>query len=475
MSVFINLCYLAAAVLFIYGIKGMTSPKTAVRGNQLSAIGMLIAVIAALLDHNVISYLYVIIGLIVGAGIGVFLARRVQMTSMPEMVAALNGFGGGASLMVAAASYLEMQHEAANVVAAGGIFEHPPVQWSIALILSILIGAVTLTGSFIAVGKLMGKLGDTSQVKMFKSIVKVCFALLIIGTGYFLYGDTIHSDTLLILMIVICLLLGVALVMPIGGADMPVVIALLNSYSGLAGSATGFVLGNNGLIITGSLVGASGIILTTIMCKAMNRSLTNVLFGGSMAAQAGVSKDENDAFYAGKVKMASSEEVAMMLDSASKVVFVPGYGLAVAQAQHATRELASMLQKKGIEVKYAIHPVAGRMPGHMNVLLAEAEVPYEQLVEMDVINPEFAQTDVAIVLGANDVTNPAASKDPNSPIFGMPILEVANAKSVVIVKRGLSPGFAGIPNELFINENSVMVHGDAKLVLQEMISAMKDL
>lgn len=475
MNVFINLCYLVAAVLFIYGIKGMTSPKTAVRGNQLSAIGMLIAVIGALLDQNVINYLYIIMGLIIGAGIGTFLARRVQMTSMPEMVAALNGFGGGASLMVAAASYMEMQALANAAVANGTPFEHPPLQWSIALILSILIGAVTLTGSFIAVGKLMGKLGDSSQVKMFKAIVKVCFALLIAGSIYFIYGDTMHSDDLLIVMIVICLLLGVALVMPIGGADMPVVIALLNSYSGLAGSATGFVLGNNGLIITGSLVGASGIILTTIMCKAMNRSLTNVLFGGSMAAQAGISKDENDAFYAGKVKMASSDEVAMMLESAAKVVFVPGYGLAVAQAQHATRELASMLQKRGTEVKYAIHPVAGRMPGHMNVLLAEAEVPYEQLVEMDVINPEFAQTDVAIVLGANDVTNPAAATDPNSPIFGMPILEVANARSVVIVKRGLSPGFAGIPNALFTNENSVMVHGDAKLVLQEMISAMKDL
>ena len=465
MDTFINLCYLVAAVLFIYGIKGMTSPKTAVRGNQLAAVGMLVAVIAALLDHNVIHYYYIILGLIVGAAIGAWLAKRVQMTSMPEMVAALNGFGGGASLMVAVASYMEQQNLGAQ----------PSLDWSIALILSILIGAVTLTGSFVAVGKLMGKLGDTSQVKMYKAIVKLCFVLLLAGTIYFIYGNPLHSDDLLIVMIVICLLLGVALVVPIGGADMPVVIALLNSYSGLAGSATGFVLHNNGLIITGSLVGASGIILTSIMCKAMNRSLTNVLFGGSMAVQAGVSKDENDAFYAGKVKMASSEEVAMMLDSASKVVFVPGYGLAVAQAQHATRELATMLQNKGIDVKYAIHPVAGRMPGHMNVLLAEAEVPYEQLVEMDVINPEFAQTDVAIVLGANDVTNPAASKDPNSPIFGMPILEVANAKSVVIVKRGLSPGFAGIPNELFINDNSVMVHGDAKLVLQEMIAAMKDL
>ncbi|MEE2732322.1 MAG: NAD(P)(+) transhydrogenase (Re/Si-specific) subunit beta [Pseudomonadota bacterium] len=475
MHSFINFAYLVAAVLFIYGIKGMTTPKTAVRGNQLSAIGMLIAVIAALLEQNVVSYLYIVMGILIGAAIGTFLAKKVQMTSMPEMVAALNGFGGGASLLVASANYLEMQKAASMPM--GVIMGMPEAntQWAIALIFSILIGAITLTGSFVAVGKLMGKLGDPSSIGMFKAIVKVCVVLLLAGSCYFVYTDPLQNTDLLIVMVVICLLLGVALVIPIGGADMPVVIALLNSYSGLAGSATGFVLGNNGLIITGSLVGASGLILTTIMCKAMNRSLTNVLFGGSMAAQAGVSKDENDAFYEGKVKVTSADEVAMLLDSAKKVVFVPGYGLAVAQAQHATRELASMLQKHGIDVKYAIHPVAGRMPGHMNVLLAEAEVPYEQLVEMDTINPEFAQTDVAIVLGANDVTNPAASKDPNSPIFGMPILEVANAKTVIVVKRGLSPGFAGIPNELFINENSLMVHGDAKLVLQEIIGAMKDL
>ncbi len=466
MQVFINFCYLVAAILFIYGIKGMTTPKTAVRGNQLSSAGMLIAVIAALLDHNVVGYLYIVMGIVIGSGIGIFLAKRVQMTSMPEMVAALNGFGGGASLLVASANYLESQH-VPNF--------DPSLDWSLALIFSILIGAVTLTGSFIAVGKLMGKLGDSSQVRMFKMIVKICFALLIAGTIYFVSTDPLEQTDLLIVMVVICLLLGVSLVMPIGGADMPVVIALLNSYSGLACSATGFVLGNNGLIITGSLVGASGLILTTIMCKAMNRSLTNVLFGGSMAAAAGISRDENDAFYEGKVKVTSADEVAMLLDSAKKVVFVPGYGLAVAQAQHATRELASMLQSRGIDVKYAIHPVAGRMPGHMNVLLAEAEVPYEQLIEMDVINPEFPQTDVAIVLGANDVTNPAASSDPSSPIFGMPILEVQKAKTVIVVKRGLSPGFAGIPNALFINENSLMVHGDAKMVLQEMIAAMKDL
>jgi len=469
MITLINFCYLIAAVLFIYGIKGLTSPKTAVRGNKLSATGMLIAIIAALVDHNVVSYVYIIIGVLIGGAIGAVLAKRVQMTQMPEMVAALNGFGGGASLLVAAASYLEGQ----QLTEMNGFA--PSLDWSIALIFGILTGAVTLTGSFVAVGKLMGKINDAKQIRVYKAIVKLGFAFLIAGSVFFVYNDPLNADALLLSMIIVCLVLGVCLVMPIGGADMPVVVSLLNSYSGLAGAAAGFVLGNNGLIITGSLVGASGLILTSIMCKAMNRSLVNVLFGGSMAAQAGISKDENDAYYAGKVKTSSADEVAMILDAAKKVVFVPGYGLAVAQAQHATRELASLLQKKGAEVKYAIHPVAGRMPGHMNVLLAEAEVPYEQLVEMDTINPEFSQTDVAIVLGANDVVNPAASKDPASPIYGMPILDVHHAKTVVVVKRGLSPGFAGIPNELFIRDNSLMVNGDAKKVLQDMIAAMKEL
>lgn len=465
----INFGYLIAAVLFIYGIKGMTTPKTAVRGNQLSAIGMLIAVVAALLDYNVVSYVYIIIGVLIGAGIGVYMAKKVQMTEMPEMVATLNGVGGGASLLVAAANYLESQ----KLIEMGKFAA--TIDWSLAVILSILIGAVTLTGSFVAVGKLKGKIGDTKHVKAYKWVVKLCFAALIAGSAYFVYAGPSHADMLVAGMILICLVLGVCLVIPVGGADMPVVVSLLNSYSGLAGSAAGFVLGNNGLIITGSLVGASGIILTMIMCKAMNRSLLNVLFGGSMAAQAGISKSENDAFYDGKIKYSSADEVAMLLDGAQKVVFVPGYGLAVAQAQHATRELASMLQARGTDVKYAIHPVAGRMPGHMNVLLAEAEVPYDQLVEMDNINPEFPQTDVAIVLGANDVVNPAAAKDPASPIYGMPILDVHLAKTVVVVKRGLAPGFAGIPNELLIRDNSLMVAGDAKKVLQDMIGALKDL
>ncbi|QQD22996.1 NAD synthetase [Venatoribacter cucullus] len=469
MDILINLGYLVAAVLFIMGIKGMTAPKTAVRGNQMSAIGMLVAVVAALLDYNVVDYTWIIVGILIGGAIGVFMAKKVAMTDMPEMVASLNGIGGGASLLVAAANYLESQ----KLGAAGNFV--PTYDWSIAVILSILIGAVTLTGSFVAVGKLKGKIGDATNVKLFKWIVKLCLLTLLAGAAYFAAVDPLNSDLLIAGLIVLCLVLGICLVMPIGGADMPVVVALLNSYSGLAGAAAGFVLGNNGLIITGSLVGASGIILTSIMCKAMNRSLTNVLFGGSMAATAGVSKSENDAFYEGKVKFSSADELAMLLDGAQKVVFVPGYGLAVAQAQHATRELANMLEAKGCNVKYAIHPVAGRMPGHMNVLLAEAEVPYDQLIEMDSINPEFAQTDVAIVLGANDVVNPAASKDPASPIFGMPILDVHNARTVVVVKRGLSPGFAGIPNELFIRDNALMVSGDAKKVLQDTIAALKDL
>ena len=469
METVINIGYLVAAVLFILGIKGMTKPKTAVRGNQMSATGMLVAIIAALLDHNVVSYEYIIIGVLIGGTIGAFIAKKVAMTDMPELVAALNGIGGGASLLVASANYLESQK-----LAEMGQFV-PTYDWSIAVILSILIGAVTLTGSFIAVGKLKGKIGDAKQVRLFKWIVKLSLAALLAGAAYFAAVDPVNSDLLIAGLIVLCLVLGICLVMPIGGADMPVVVALLNSYSGLAGAAAGFVLGNNGLIITGSLVGASSIILTSIMCKAMNRSLTNVLFGGSMSESSGVSRSENDAFYEGKVKFSSADELAMLLDGAQNVVFVPGYGLAVAQAQHATRELAGMLEKQGAKVKYAIHPVAGRMPGHMNVLLAEAEVPYDQLVEMDAINPEFSQTDVAIVLGANDVVNPAAAEDPNSPIFGMPILDVHHAKTVVVVKRGLSPGFAGIPNELFIRDNSLMVAGDAKKVLQDTISALKDL
>ena len=470
MSTLINLGYLIAAIFFVLGIKGMTSPKTAVKGNQLAAFGMFIAVIAALFERNVISYEWIVLGLFIGTVIGVIMAKRVAMTGMPELVATLNGVGGGASLLVAVASYIESQQ-----LAAANPDYVATYSWSIAAIASILMGAITFSGSFVAVGKLQGRINDPKSITLYKLGVKLFFLALAVGSVYFVAGDTLNSNELLIGLVVVCLLLGVFLVMPIGGADMPVVVALLNSYSGVAAAATGFVLGNNGLIITGALIGASGLILTTIMCKAMNRSLANVLFGGSMAAAAGISKSENDAFYAGKIKNSSADEIAMLLDSAQKVVIVPGYGLAVAQAQHATREMAALLEAKGIDVKYAIHPVAGRMPGHMNVLLAEAEVPYDQLIEMDHINPEFPQTDVVLVLGANDVVNPAASKDPQSPIYGMPILDVHLAKTVVVVKRGLAPGFAGIPNELFIRDNALMVPGDAKKVLQEMSAALKDM
>jgi NAD(P) transhydrogenase subunit beta len=467
MDVLINLGYLVSAVLFILGVKGLTSPKTAVRGNQLSATGMLIAVVTALIDSNVITYEYIILGVLIGGSIGALIAKKVAMTDMPEMVACLNGIGGGASLLVASANYLESQQ-----LAGMGEFA-VTYDWSVAVILSILIGAVTLTGSFVAVGKLKGKISDSNKVSLYKWIVKLCFLTLIAGAAYFATVSQLNSDLLILGLIVVCLMLGVCLVMPIGGADMPVVVSLLNSYSGLAGAAAGFVLGNNGLIIVGSLVGASGIILTSIMCKAMNRSLTNVLFSGSMSTKSGVTKTENDAFYEGKVKFSNAEELAMILDSAQKIVFIPGYGLAV--AQHATRELANMLEANGAEVKYAIHPVAGRMPGHMNVLLAEAEVPYDQLVDMDTINPEFSQTDVAIVLSANDVVNLGGADDPESPIYGMPILNAHNAKTVVVIKRGLSPSFAGIPNALFIRENALMMTGEAKKVLQDTIAALKDL
>ncbi len=469
METVINIGYLVAAVLFILGIKGMTKPKTAVRGNQMSATGMLVAIIAALLDNNVVSYEYIIIGVLIGGTIGAFIAKKVAMTDMPELVAALNGIGGGASLLVASANYLESQK-----LAEMGQFV-PTYDWSIAVILSILIGAVTLTGSFIAVGKLKGKIGDAKQVLLFKWIVKLSLAALLAGAAYFAAVDPVNSDLLIAGLIVLCLILGICLVMPIGGADMPVVVALLNSYSGLAGAAAGFVLGNNGLIITGSLVGASGIILTSIMCKAMNRSLTNVLFGGSMSESSGVSRSENDAFYEGKVKFSSADELAMLLDGAQNVVFVPGYGLAVAQAQHATRELAGMLEKQGAKVKYAIHPVAGRMPGHMNVLLAEAGVPYDIIYDETEINAEFANADVALIIGANDVVNPVARTDTTSPIYGMPILNADKAKNCIVIKRGQGAGFSGIENALFFLDQTRMLYGDGQEMASQLIQEVKSL
>ncbi len=453
----INLAYLVAAVLFILGIKGMTHPRTAVRGNRLGAVGMLIAVVAALLDLHVVRYEWIIAGVVLGAGIGALMANRVQMTDMPQMVALLNGFGGIASTLVAGAALLE------TLAVAGS----PPLQFTIATAASGLIGAVTFWGSLVAFGKLQGLVGDIriTGAQMLNA------ALLALTTAFGVWLVIDPSATWAYwALVVTASILGLSLVFPIGGADMPVVISLLNSYSGLAAAATGFVLNNNALIITGSLVGASGIILTNIMCKAMNRSLTNVLFGIWVPSEEAATGDE---VYAGKVKAAHADELALLLEGARRVVIVPGYGMAVSQAQHAVRDLVLMLEERGVEVEFAIHPVAGRMPGHMNVLLAEADIPYEQMKEMDEINPTFEQTDVAIVIGANDVVNPMARTNPSSPIAGMPILNVDKARSVIVIKRSLSPGFAGVPNPLFAADNTLMLFADAKKGALDLMNALK--
>lgn len=461
MEQLINFAYLVAAVLFIYGLKGLSSPKSAPRGNMIGAVGMLIAIIATLVDQHVLSFAWIIAGMVVGGAIGAIIARKVKMTQMPEMVALLNGLGGAASLVVAISEYLSPSSASAG-----------QVQWTVALSLSALIGSVTLTGSIMAWAKLQGYAENAMKLPG-QNFLRVALGIAVLALTV-LFVLKPEASIFLYALAVVSLCLGVLLVLAIGGADMPVVIALLNSYSGLAAAATGFVLLNNGLIISGSLVGASGIILSQIMCKAMNRSLASVLFGGAMVSDEQMAAIPGQEFYEGKVKSVGADEVAMLLENAQKVVFAPGYGLAVAQAQHVTHELATLLTDRGIDVKYAIHPVAGRMPGHMNVLLAEAEVPYDQLIEMDNINPEFSQTDVTIVLGANDVTNPSAH-DKGSPIYGMPILEVDKSRTVIVIKRSLSPGFAGIPNPLFINDNSLMLFGDAKAVLQDLIHAVNEL
>lgn len=456
----INLVYLVASVLFILGLKGLGSPRTAVRGNMLGAVGMLIAVVATLVNKDVLSFGWILAGMVLGGGIGAYMARTVKMTAMPEMVGLLNGFGGGASLLVALSQFIITPAHAQST------------EWKVALMLSALIGSVTVSGSVVAWAKLQGyaekamKLPNQNVLRIAIALATVALAILFVWHGCGLF---------LLLLVVVSLLLGTLLVVAIGGADMPVVIALLNSYSGLAAAATGFILMNNGLIISGSLVGASGIILSQIMCKAMNRSLGAVLFGGAMVSDEQMAAIPGKEFYEGKVKSCGAEEVAMLLENAQNVVIAPGYGLAVAQAQHVTQELAGKLEERGVNVRFAIHPVAGRMPGHMNVLLAEAEVPYDKLIEMDTINPEFSQTDVTIVVGANDVINPAARDDKTSPIYGMPILDVDKSRTVIVIKRSLSPGFAGIPNPLFIHDNTLMFFGDAKTVLQDLTRAVNEL
>jgi len=456
----VNIAYLIAAILFIFGLKGLTHPRTAVRGNLMGALGMLLAVVVTLLDRNIISYEMIIIGAVVGATIGAFLAVKIQMTAMPQMVAVFNGFGGGASVLVAGAALVEVLLVTRTL----------DMQLTVATVASGLIGAVTFWGSMVAFGKLQGIISENAVHYPAQKGLNILIALAVVALGVWIVIDPTITTNYWIL-VAVASVLGITLVLPIGGADMPVVIALLNSYSGLAAAATGFVLNNSVLIISGSLVGASGIILTNIMCKAMNRSLTNVLFG--VLGPTGDSPSADDV-YAGKVKATSPEEVAMLFDGAQRVAIVPGYGMAVAQAQHAVRDLTNLLNSRGIDVDFAIHPVAGRMPGHMNVLLAEANIPYEKLLEMDQINSQMDTIDVAIVLGANDVVNPVARTDPNSPIAGMPIIDVDKARTVVVIKRSLSPGFAGIPNPLFALDNSLMLFSDGKKAILDIITAVKE-
>ena len=473
----INFIYLIAGVLFILGIKGLTKPKTAVRGNMLSALGMLLAVTVTLVNIGDVDYRYIVAGVVVGSIVGAVMALRIQMTSMPQMVALLNGFGGGASLTIALAEYFStigaaptsMADMLVPVIADSSAFGVGP-EGTVALIaigLTVMIGAVTLSGSFIAFAKLQELMKNSYGLPG----GPIGNALLLLAALASVVAVVMNPGNMAAMLAVvgIALLLGLFLVMPIGGADMPVVIALLNSYSGIAAALAGFILGNTVLIIAGSLVGTSGLILTQIMCVAMNRSLANVLFGKMAAGGETIDADE---VYAGKVKSAQPDEVALMLEIAQRVVIVPGYGMAMAQAQHAVRELADALEAKGVEVEYGIHPVAGRMPGHMNVLLAEAEVPYDKLIEMDRINPTFEDTDVVIVIGANDVTNPMARDAEGSPIYGMPILNVDKARNVVVIKRSLSPGFAGLPNPLFAMDHTLMVYGDGKKAVIEMTTAL---
>ena len=455
-----DISYLISAICFIYGLKMLSHPKTARNGNIIASIGMLIAIIATVsttgLDTKMIA-----IAMIIGSIIGAFFAIKVEMTQMPQLVAIFNGFGGGASALVACS---EFGPENITFTA-------------IAIALSIIVGTLTLTGSFIAFGKLQGFISGQPITFIGQQPLNALFALGVITSAI---GTIMGGEYLMIafiILITLSALLGILLVIPIGGADMPVVISLLNSYSGIAAAMTGFVLVNsepsagNALIICGSLVGASGMILTQIMCKGMNRSLVNVIFGavgGEVEAASGSGKEVN-------IKSYSTEEAAMIFDAAEKIIVVPGYGLAVAQAQHAVREVAEFLEDKGKKVLYAIHPVAGRMPGHMNVLLAEANISYEQLKDLDEINPEFEDCDVAIVLGANDVVNPAARSDKSSPIYGMPILNVDKARTVIINKRTMNTGFAGVQNELFGYDNSIMVFGDAKDMLIKLLADLKEL
>jgi len=450
----VQLVYMVAAVLFIFGLKMLGRATTARRGNLLSSLGMLLAVVATLLLAG-IDFTYVIVGVLVGAAIGVYIARTVKMTAMPEMVALLNGSGGLGSMLVGWNEYIRAPHS-------------DPVS-AIAIFAAVVIGAVTLTGSVMAWAKLSERITGKPILFSAQQLVNAAIlgGTLILGVIFVIAPAS--SYPLLIVFLVLGLVLGVLAVIPIGGADMPIVISLLNSYSGIAGAAAGFAIGNTVLVVAGSLVGASGLILTQIMCKAMNRSLSNVLFSGF-----GAVTHSSTTQVEGEIKPISPDDTYFLLEAASSVIFVPGYGMAVAQAQHVVKELADLLEKNGAEVRYVIHPVAGRMPGHMNVLLAEANVPYEQLVEPDDVNPTMEMVDVAVVIGANDVVNPAAREDKASPLYGMPIIDVDKARTCIVLKRSMNPGFSGVENPLFYKPNTRMLFGDAKASLGSLVAEFKD-
>ncbi len=455
-----NILYLISASMFILGIKRLASPATARNGNRLSSIAMLIAIVVTVLKYTDTNFQWIILGLIIGSFIGVILSKYVQMTDMPQLVAVFNAFGGAASAIVA-------MYE---VVFQSSVDQTTFVLASVAF--ATIVGSVTFTGSFIAFGKLQEIFTTKPILLPLRNFINVLLIFAVLLLGILLCIPEFSDVNYLYILVGISLILGILIVIPIGGADMPVVVALLNSYSGIAGAGAGFVLGNPVLIISGSLVGASGLILTRIMTKAMNRSLLNVMLGGFGSEEGSSSSGEEETR---PVTSLTSEDAAMILGYAESVIFVPGYGLAVAQAQHQINELSTLLKDKGVSVKFAIHPVAGRMPGHMNVLLAEANVPYDELKDLDEINSEFDRTDVAVVVGANDVTNPNARTDKSSPIYGMPILNVDKAKSVIVLKRSMASGFSGVQNELFFLEKTNMLFGDAKDSIEGMVKEVREL
>ena len=460
-DVIITTAYLVSAGLFIVGLRFMGSPATARNGNALASGGMLLAILVTLISEEIVGFAGIVAGVVIGGGIGVIFARTVKMTAMPQMVAVFNGFGGGASALIAVSEYVRLYDAGADV----------GLDTSITIMLGVLIGAVTFSGSAIAFGKLQEVITGRAVRLPLQNIVSAVLFVVIIGLAV---SEVVVGANPIVFsaLIVLCLVLGVLVVLPIGGADMPVVISLLNSYSGLAAAAAGFVIGNPILIIAGALVGAAGFILTQIMTRAMRRSLANVMFGafgGSAGGGAATGIGEGASVHEG-----SPEDLGILLAYAESVIVVPGYGLAVAQAQRNVRDLADLLEARGVNVRYAIHPVAGRMPGHMNVLLAEADVPYDRLYDLDQINDDFQRTDVAIVVGANDVTNPSARDVPDSPIYGMPILNVDHARHIIVLKRSMSPGFAGIDNPLFYNEKTSMLFADAKDGLTRLIDAVQE-